>query len=155
MRLLQIPALNTMVFTLFISLICLATPGDAAPRHDILPGPVFGEVLDVLDGDTITVRMKVWIGQEVQTHVRLAGIDAPEMKGKCEGERRRAAAAKQALQDMLADGKVTLYNIRLEKYAGRVLAQATNTQGIAIAERMIDDGHARPYRGAKRQGWCS
>lgn len=155
MRLLRIPVLNTMVFTLLIGLTCLAAPGDAAPRGDILPGPVFGEVLDVLDGDTITVRMKVWIGQEVQTHVRLAGIDAPEMKGKCDDERRRAAAAKQALQDMLADGKVTLYNIRLEKYAGRVLAQATNTQGIAIADRMIDDGHARPYGGAKRQSWCS
>ena len=126
----------------------------AGPRHDILPGPVFGEVLDVLDGDTITVRMKVWIGQDVETHVRIAGIDTPELKARCQSERDQAEAAKAALVQLLADSKVTLYNIRLEKYAGRVLAQAVNTEGTVIANRMIAEGHARPYHGAKRQSWC-
>jgi micrococcal nuclease len=126
----------------------------AGPRHDILPGPVFGEVLDVLDGDTITVRMKVWIGQDVETHVRIAGIDTPELKARCKSERDHAEAAKAALAQLLADGKVTLYNIRLEKYAGRVLAQAVNTDGTVIANHMIAKGHARPYHGAKRQSWC-
>lgn len=144
---------HTIVF-LAIFIFALAAPSEATPRRDILPGPVFGEVLKVLDGDTIAVRMKVWIGQEVETHVRIAGMDAPELKSKCRQERDRATAAKQALKDMLADGKVTLYNIRLEKYAGRVLAQVTNTDGIVLADRMIDDGHARPYHGARRQAWC-
>jgi len=149
--------LHTYAFACCLFMLLLpfaATQSAASPRSDVLPGPVFGDVLDVLDGDTIAVRMKVWIGQEVETHVRLAGIDAPELRGKCASERARAAAAKRALADLLADGKVTLYNIRLEKYAGRVLAQATNTEGDVLAQKMMDNGHARPYQGAKRQGWC-
>jgi len=140
------------VFALILSL--GAAKSTASPRSDVLPGPVFGEVLDVLDGDTIAVRMKVWIGQEVETHVRLAGIDTPELRGKCAAEREKAKAAQEMLSTLLADGKVTLYNIRLEKYAGRVLAQATNTKGDVLTERMLDSGYARPYQGAKRQSWC-
>ena len=147
--------LHTLICTLCMLLLFGAATSNAAPRQDVLPGPVFGEVIDVLDGDTFAVRMKVWIGQEVETHVRLAGIDTPELRGKCAAEREKAAAAKQALADLLADGKVTLYNIRLEKYAGRVLAQATNTNGVALAEKMLDGGYARPYAGAKRRGWCT
>lgn len=146
--------LYTIVFSA-VFILALAAAGDASPRRDMLPGPIFGEVLDVLDGDTLSVRMKVWIGQEIETHVRIAGMDAPELKSKCRQERDRATAAKQALTDMLADGKVTLYNIRLGKYAGRVLAQAVNTDGIVLADHMIDTGHARPYQGAKRLGWCT
>ena len=145
---------HTFICTLLLLLIFSTATSTAAPRQDVLPGPVFGEVIDVLDGDTFAVRMKVWIGQEVETHVRLAGIDTPELRGKCQAERDKAAAAKQALADLLADGKVTLYNIRLEKYAGRVLAQATNTNGVALAEKMLDAGYARPYAGAKRRSWC-
>lgn len=149
--------LHTYVFIcclLMLLLLLAVAPSAASPRSDVLPGPVFGEVLDVLDGDTIAVRMKVWIGQEVETYVRLAGIDTPELRGKCASERARAAAAKRALADLLADGKVTLYNIRLEKYAGRVLAQATNAEGTVLAQKMMDGGHARPYQGARRQSWC-
>lgn len=147
--------LHTFACVLLLALFFNATASTASPRRDVLPGPVFGEVIDVLDGDTFAVRMKVWIGQEVETHVRLAGIDTPELRGKCAAERAKAAAAKQALADLLADGKVTLYNIRLEKYAGRVLAQATNTSGVVLAEKLLDTGYARPYAGAKRRGWCN
>jgi micrococcal nuclease len=152
MSLHPLPHVFACIFCVFMFFAAL--PAAAGPRADILPGPVFGEVLDVLDGDTIAVRMKVWIGQEIETHVRLAGIDAPELRGKCADERARAVAAKQALADLLADGKVTLYNIRLEKYAGRVLAQVTNAGGDVLAQKLMENGHARPYQGAKRQGWC-
>jgi endonuclease YncB( thermonuclease family) len=141
------------VFALIFSL--GAAQSIASPRADILPGPVLGDVMEVLDGDTIAVRLKVWIGQSVETHVRLAGIDTPELRGKCAAEREKAKAAQQTLAALLTDGKVTLYNIRLEKYAGRVLAQATNTKGDVLTEKMLDSGYARPYQGAKRQSWCA
>jgi endonuclease YncB( thermonuclease family) len=67
---------------------------------------------------------------------------------------RKSQGAQQTLAALLTDGKVTLYNIRLEKYAGRVLAQATNTKGDVLTEKMLDSGYARPYQGAKRQSWC-
>lgn len=127
-----------------------------SPRRDVIQGPITGEVLDILDGDTVAVRVHVWIGQTIETHVRIDGIDTPEIKGKCEKERLMAQSAKQEIARLLASsGTINLFDIKLEKYAGRVLAKASNDQGVNIAEHMISKGLARPYAGAKRAGWCS
>jgi len=36
-----------------------------------------GRVVDVIDGDTLLVCTRIWIGYEVETLVRIAGLDAP------------------------------------------------------------------------------
>ncbi|MBI1215890.1 MAG: nuclease [Alphaproteobacteria bacterium] len=146
------PAARTIALLFAVVLLCLPAQGQA---RETLPGPLRGEVLEVLDGDTIAVRLHVWIGQSVETHVRIAGIDAPEIHGKCKSERARAQAAKKALAALLTDGKVTLYNVRLAKYAGRVLAEARSENGQHVATYMIGKGLARPYHGQKRGGWCA
>lgn len=127
------------------------TPADA---RDMIAGPVPGKVLAVLDGDTITVRLHIWIGQHIETHVRLAGIDTPEIKGKCAAERNMAVQARRELETLLAHSDVTLTNIRLEKYAGRVLADAVNGEGVNLAAYLKDKGLARAYGGKRRLGWC-
>lgn len=127
-----------------------------SPRRDVIQGPVTAQVLDILDGDTVTVRVHVWIGQTIETHVRIDGIDTPEIKGKCEREREMAQDAKNEIAKLLSStGTIQLYDIKLEKYAGRVLAKAANDKGVNIAQHMIEKGLARPYAGAKRTGWCS
>ncbi len=127
---------------------------DASLRQDVIKGPVQGHVIQITDGDTFTVRLRIWIGQDMETHVRLAGIDAPEIHGKCEKERKLAKAAHSELERLLQKGEVVLTDIRLEKYAGRVLASAATPDGIRISEHLIGKGLARPYNGGKRDGWC-
>lgn len=131
------------------------SPAAASPRQETLDGPMTGTVLQVLDGDTVSVKIRVWIGQEIETSLRIDGIDAPEMKGKCAKERGMAEAARQELARLLGDGVIKIYNVRLEKYAGRVLAQAQTTSGINISQHMLEKGFARPYHGKKRQPWCA
>ena len=128
---------------------------EASPRQEIIRGPMTGEALGILDGDTVSVKVRVWIGQEIETSLRIDGIDAPEIKGKCEKERAMAAAARNELAALLSDNMIQIYNVRLEKYAGRVLAQVKTTGGINIGQHMIEKGLARPYHGEKRQAWCS
>ena len=135
-----------------IFLLLLPQPADA---KDVLAGPLTGQVLDVLDGDTVTVRLHIWIGQDIETHVRISGIDTPEKRGKCVSERTRAEQSRVALAQLLTDGKIQLSNIQHEKYAGRVLANATASDGTPIADYLIGKNLARPYKGGKRQGWCS
>ena len=142
--------LANLVFALLFLL--LPQPADA---RDVLAGPLTGQVLAVLDGDTVTVRLHIWIGQDIETHVRINGIDTPEKRGKCLSERARAEQSRRALAQLLADGKIQLRDIRHEKYAGRVLATATSSDGTPIAEYRIGKNLARPYAGGKRQGWCS
>lgn len=131
------------------------TPADAArPRAERMAGPLFAEVTDVLDGDTIAVRIQIWIGQQVVTDVRIAGIDTPELRGNCAAERVKAQAAQQALRKLLKNNRAVLRDIKLEKYAGRVLASVSASDGTDVAQHLIDAGLARDYHGDKRQGWC-
>ncbi len=134
---------------------CGQSAEGARPRQEILPGPLHGSLLDVLDGDTLSVRLHVWIGQEVVTDVRIAGIDTPELKGKCARERDMALSAREEVRQLLENGGVVLSDIKLEKYAGRVLAHVKTADGIHIGDHLIAKRLARPYQGKTRAGWCS
>jgi endonuclease YncB( thermonuclease family) len=100
------------------------------------------------------MRVQVWIDQSVETLVRVNGIDTPELKGKCAGEREKAQAARKKAEAFLTAGRAELRNVRLEKYAGRVLADVHGEGGQSLAAYMIESGYARPYAGAKRLTWC-
>jgi endonuclease YncB( thermonuclease family) len=112
------------------------------------------EVLRVLDGDTFEARVKVWPGMEAVTRVRLRGIDAPEMKARCEDERVKALAAHDALARMLGEGAVGITNVGQDKYGGRVDADATTANTPNVADAMVAQGFARRYDGGKRISWC-
>jgi endonuclease YncB( thermonuclease family) len=122
--------------------------------RDVLAGPVPAEVVAVLDGDTIAVKARIWLGQELATHVRLSGIDAPELHGKCDRERRLAAAARDFLAQRLAERPVQLRDVRFGKYAGRVVARVVTETGEDVAGALVEAGLARPYGGGTRRPWC-
>lgn len=117
------------------------------------PGPLAAKVLAVVDGDTIEVEAEIWPGLFQRTRVRLAGVDAPELKGRCEEERRKAREAK-ALIERLAGGRVTLLDVRPDKYGGRIVAKVLAADGTDLAAALIGAGLARSYAGGKREGWC-
>jgi len=144
----------TRVFAFALLLFLTPLPAMASVRQEVLPGPVTGRVITVLDGDTVILKAQIWIGTEVETSVRIAGIDAPEIKGKCEKETSMAEAARAEIARLVAAGTVSLYDIRLEKYAGRVLARVRTASGIDISDYMIAKGFVRPYGGEKRKSWC-
>lgn len=122
---------------------------------EILAGPVSAIVLDVIDGDTITVQARIWLGQAIETRVRLAGIDTPELRGDCEAERELAARARNRLAEKLSDGQVILADIRYGTYAGRVVARISTAGTPDIAGSLIAAGLARPYSGrGPRPDWC-
>lgn len=133
-------------------LACLTAPLKAA--QDMLPGPVVAEVQRVIDGDTLVVRANIWLGQQVETNVRIAGIDAPELNGRCAEESTLAQAARESLTALVGAGTVTLGAIRHDKYGGRVIARVTNDQAADLGEALVAAGLARRYDGAARGGWC-
>ncbi len=127
---------------------------------DRLAGPLPAQVVSVLDGDTLEVRVHIWLGQDLNTRVRLAGIDAPELKGKCDRERilaRRARAYILARLDPAAGAgaaTVRLREIRYGKFAGRVLARVETLDGTDLGQGLLAAGLARPYDGRRRASWC-
>ncbi len=113
------------------------------------------EVLRVLDGDTFEARVHLWPGLDVTTRVRLRGIDAPELKARCMEERVKAEAARDALKAILDQGEVGIMRVLLDKYGGRVLADAATRVISDVGALLLDAGHVRRYGGARRETWCS
>ncbi len=115
---------------------------------------VYGaRVVFVYDGDTFTADVDVWPGQVNRVHVRIVGIDAPEIRTRNACEKALAIKARDAMRGILARGKVTLTQIRLGKYAGRMLATVL-VDGADAGAEMIRRGLARVYHGGKRLPWC-
>lgn len=129
-------------------------PAFPAEGREQLPGPFAAMVERVIDGDSLAVRVSVWLGLEVSTIVRLRGIDAPELAGRCPEERRRAAAARDALATLVAGGTVSLAAVETDKYGGRVVADVADDSGRPLAAALVAAGLARPYDGRRRAGWC-
>lgn len=133
----------------------IAAGGTPAPSmaREVLAGPVVAEVERVVDGDTLAIRAKVWIGQEIAVLVRLRGIDAPELRGACAREVARARAAAATLVASLGTGPVILRNIEADKYFGRVVADVAGPGGD-IGAILLRSGFVRSYDGRARASWC-
>jgi endonuclease YncB( thermonuclease family) len=131
-----------------------ATPPVIANSNTAL-GTHPAEVLRVLDGDTFEARVRIWPGLEITTKIRLRGIDAPELKAHCAEERSKAETAREALKTMLAEGGVAVAHVGLDKYAGRVLADAATRTTPDIGTAMLARGLARAYGGGRRESWCN
>ena len=130
-------------------------------RRGAIGGPMPALVTRIIDGDTFEARVRVWFRLEITTLVRIRGFDAPEIKARCAAEAAKAALATEALRDYLSMGAVTLSDVALDKYGGRVLANVAVADALAptalsedIAVLMLASGLARPYAGGRRQSWC-
>jgi len=112
------------------------------------------KVIKVVDGDTIRVRARPWPTWEINILVRINGIDTPELRGKCPEEKVMARQAKERVKQLIGKDDVTILNPKKGKYAGRIIANVILANGQNLAIVMIREGHARPYLGGKREGWC-
>jgi endonuclease YncB( thermonuclease family) len=126
-----------------------------ARAEEMLPGPIPARVIRVVDGDTIEVAARVWLGQEVTVRLRLSGIDAPELRGRCPAERTGAEAARLRLRELAEGRTLSLTSVTGDKFGGRVLARAATAEGLDLSEALLGEGLARPYGGEARASWCS
>src|SRR5262245_19597963 len=82
---------------------------------EVIPGPVAADVIRVIDGDTLALRARIWLGQDIAVNARIRGIDAPELNGKCAREKEMAEAARLRLAAAAGAGKVRLIRIENDK----------------------------------------
>ena len=93
------------------------------------------KVVKVSDGDTVTCRKRFFSRQQVS--VRLAYIDAPELRQS------HGSEAKQALQKMLLHKNVKVVVTDLDPY-GRYVGDIYRL-GRSISEQLIKQGYAWAY----------
>jgi micrococcal nuclease len=130
------------------------TPGEVRAGEAewrTVPGPVPARIIRVIDGDTVLVVAHPWPGHAVRVSVRLRGIDTPERRSRCDGERRAANQARRELERLVSNAPtVNLINVSGGKYYGRVLADL-KAGARDVAAAMLQSGLATPYKGGKRQ----
>ena len=119
----------------------------------VIPPITEGQVINVYDGDTITIVSKLPNDASplYRFSVRLAGIDCAEIKGKTEHERELAQEAKCALQKLIFNKVVTLKNLKTEKY-GRVLADVY-LGDLHVNQWLLDNNYAVQYSGGTKTNW--
>jgi endonuclease YncB( thermonuclease family) len=117
--------------TVVLALACLAA---LLYSSSSLAAELYGRVVGVSDGDTITV-----LDAEKVTHkIRLSGIDAPE-KAQPFGER-----AKQQLSDWVYQATVRVIHDKTDRY-GRIVGKVT-LNGEDVNIQMIHAGLAWHYK---------
>ncbi len=134
----------------------------AAPQRPAIPALRGGhaaqllptQVLRVIDGDTFEARVRIWPGMDVTTKVRLRGIDAPELRARCENERTKAVEARDALAGILSEGAVGVAGVAQDKYGGRVDAAVSTAATADVSAALLARGLVRRYSGGRRQSWC-
>ena len=124
--------MHVSVSIVLVSLLLLAAPVQA------------GLACRVIDGDSLAC------GSE---RIRIVGLDAPELRGRCHAEVRSARAAQTRMQQLVAPG-ITIERRGRDRYR-RTLAVVRVRGGQNVAHIMIRERLARAYEGnGQRRGWC-
>ena len=133
-----------------------ADSGSAPARlaAESLAGPVSAVVERIVDGDTVDVRARIWLGQSLTVRVRIDGVDAPETRSACADERRLAITARDFLTHRLLNREITLVRVVYDKFGGRVRADISDAEGD-VGRALLAAGLACPYSGERREPWCA
>ena len=129
-----------------------------AKGAEALPGPILAVVTEVVDGDTVWVKARIWIGQDVTTKVRLAGIDAPEIsrpRAKCAAEIAKGEEARAYLQSLIGGREVSLHEVVPDKFGNRVDARIVLVEQrvkIDVSSRMVEKNLAVAW--GEASPWC-
>ena len=98
-------------------------------------------VVDVIDGDTISVDVDNGFHTRVRMACRILHIDAPEKKTLA------GQAARSFLANLLPAGtELVVESITIDKYGGRFDAKVWKVEtGENLGEVMVRTGNARPW----------
>ena len=92
-------------------------------------------------------------GDSFNVAFRLAHVDAPEIKGKCEYEKVLAIKSRDFVRSYFKKNKkISLKVVTVGKY-GRPIVEVRAESGY-LNQLLLDKGLARPYD-AGRKSWCA
>ena len=109
----------------------------------------------VIDGDTIVFTVDLGFDIYLKSQkMRFAGINTPESRTRNKEEKVLGLAAKDRVIELLPAGsKFIFHSLGFGKF-GRTLG-IPFYENKSICQILIDEGHARPYSGGKREPWLS
>jgi endonuclease YncB( thermonuclease family) len=134
------------------------TPDDAPPFSLPIGIPLVSKVLDVYDGDTITVALEIFPKTFRSFRMRLEGIDTPELRPPLNipGRKETVAAAEAArdyLSALVKSAVVYVVISGTEKF-GRPLCKMyladNGGPGECVNDLIVESGFGQLYEGGAR-----
>src|SRR5690242_20158181 len=101
--------------------------------------PAFADEIVVVSGDVIRVGDKEW---------RIANIDAPQLNGKCDGERQLGALAQAKLAEFLSQGDMEIAPTGERDEHQRPMARI-RMNGEDVGDKMLSVHLAQPHGNAR------
>jgi len=95
------------------------------------------------DGDTVDLWVDLGFRTSIRQRFRLAGINAPEMRGKTHAAGVEAKNRLRSLIIAAVDG-LTVASEKTGKW-GRWLGTLYDADGNSINQRLVEEGFAEPY----------
>ena len=124
----------------------------AAPEYGTA---IVSKVISVYDGDTFRVDIDTLppiVGKNIP--IRLNGVDAPEIQGKCQYEKDLALKARDFVRNKLASAKeIKLTKLQRGKYF-RVVADVM-VDDVSLEKELLENKLAYKYTGGKKSSWCN
>ena len=112
------------------------------------------KVISIYDGDTLRVNIDSFpdiVGKNIR--IRIKGIDAPEIKGKCQTEIDLAIMARDYLRNAInQSSQIELRNIERGKYF-RIVGELY-IDGENISKDLMKKNIVYQYTGGKKKDWC-
>lgn len=128
-----------------ITLAAVVNAGSARAENDKTQPyqEAFGEIIEVIDGDTIRARIDLWPGLTGEYVIRERGIDAPELRRvSCEEEKELGNKAKEALARIYRVGeRIRLESVEYGSFAGRFIADISRWRSdrwLYLEDEMIE-----------------
>lgn len=112
--------------------------------------------VSVYDGDTITVAFQPYGHEFYKFHIRLSGIDTPEVRTKNIDEKKQGLLVRDFLRELILNKLVTIKCGKFDKY-GRLLAYVYQYDEYdikslkSINDLLIDKKYAYSYDGGTKQ----
>ena len=139
------------MFLRVLVIVLLSSLAQAKPQYGTV---TVSKVISVYDGDTFRVNIDLLppiVGKNIA--IRVNGVDAPEIRGKCQYEKNLALKARDFVRGRLANAKeIKLTNLQRGKYF-RVVANVV-VDGVSLERELLDNKLAYEYSGGKKLSWC-
>tara|TARA_B100000214_G_C23927680_1_gene609179 strand:+ start:487 stop:873 length:387 start_codon:yes stop_codon:yes gene_type:complete len=111
------------------------------------------EIIKIVDGDTVDLRIDLGFDLSIKIRVRLAQINAWESRTRNLEEKKKGLAAKARLKEIceghFEKGTLKISTTEKGKY-GRYLGVLWG-KGKSINDQLVTEGHAHFYGGGKRK----
>lgn len=117
---------------------------------------IYVKVIDVYDGDTVTLLYLLKNKIPIKIKLRIFGVDTPELSRKKDDknpENILAEKIKKKIKKLLLNKFFYCKLYKFDKYGGRTLGDIYLNKNLFLSEYIIINKYGKKYNGNKKEKW--